>query len=287
MRSFIAVLLPLLTFCACGGGSGGGASIEETEFAPELGGDLNASTKLGNGEYIRDLEVGSGVAITSNPAISIRYTGWLSDGRSFDSTECDGGKPYTFIYGQNKVIAGLEQGLVDMKRGGTRQLIVPPALGYGGARCGRGDPSEFDFGLPNHSPPIIEPSLFRTLRQAGARTILAVGSTASLEHRSFFDLRAVAAFTSQALHSVGHRHQPLCEEVAALALRAEAALAPENEGPQLALSVIVGGLDAILFDEGPQRSSMLENICARARELSAPWHRRSANNRTVVTDHRS
>lgn len=120
----------LLTLCACGGDSTAPPTIEETTFGPELGVDLSASMKLENGEYIRDLEVGTGIDIGSNPTISILYTGWLADGSAFDSNQPDGGV-YTFVYGKGKVIAGLDQGMGGMKRGGTRQLIIPPQLAYG------------------------------------------------------------------------------------------------------------------------------------------------------------
>jgi hypothetical protein len=61
---------------------------------------------------------------------------------------------------------------------------------------------------------------------------------------------------------VGHRHQPFGEAIASLALRAERALAPQHEGPQLSLGVVVGRLDAFVLGEGPQRRLVLEDVGA-------------------------
>ena len=66
---------------------------------------------------------------------------------------------------------------------------------------------------------------------------------------------------------MSHRHQPFGEQVAALALGAERALAPEHEGAQLPLGVVVGRLDVLAVDEGPQRGAVLEDVRARARNL--------------------
>lgn len=68
--------------------------------------------------------------------------------------------------------------------------------------------------------------------------------------------------------SVGDRHDPLGESVAALALRAEAALAPEDEGPELALAVVVRGFDAGHVDESPEGLPVLKDVGARAADAA-------------------
>ncbi len=103
--------------------------IEDAGFAPALGVDLAASTKLTNGEYVRDLTAGTGDAVDIGKTLSVTYTGWLADGTRFDGNE--GGKPFVFHYGTGEVITGWDEGLSGMKVGGSRQLIIPPALGYG------------------------------------------------------------------------------------------------------------------------------------------------------------
>lgn len=104
--------------------------IEDTAFAQALMVDLSASTKLDNGEYIRDLVVGTGAEVEIGQSLKAAYTGWLADGTQFDTGSS------TFRYGAGDVIGGWDQGLGGMKGGGTRQLIVPPALGYGSRGAG-------------------------------------------------------------------------------------------------------------------------------------------------------
>lgn len=111
------------------------SGIESTSFAPALGVDLAASTKTPTGLYYRDLQVGSGPAVAAGQRASMRYTGWLADGTQFDSNSPDGA-PYVFIIGAREVIDGWDQGVTGMRVGGRRQLIIPPALGYGAAANG-------------------------------------------------------------------------------------------------------------------------------------------------------
>ncbi len=82
-------------------------------------------------KYI-DIKVGSGTAAKSGSTVSVQYTGWLaSNGKRFDSSYTDGGKPFSVTLGQGQVIPGWDQGLVGMKPGGERRLIIPPSLAYG------------------------------------------------------------------------------------------------------------------------------------------------------------
>jgi FKBP-type peptidyl-prolyl cis-trans isomerase len=62
----------------------------------------------------------------------VQYTGWLaSNGQKFDSSYDHGGQPFALTLGQHQVIPGWEEGLIGMKPGGTRRILIPPALGYG------------------------------------------------------------------------------------------------------------------------------------------------------------
>jgi FKBP-type peptidyl-prolyl cis-trans isomerase len=85
----------------------------------------------------KDTKVGEGKLAEAGKAVSVHYTGWLYDpaapdqkGKKFDSS-VDRGPPFGFILGAGKVIKGWEQGVVGMKEGGKRTLIIPPWLGYG------------------------------------------------------------------------------------------------------------------------------------------------------------
>ena len=104
--------------------------IEQTSFASSLGVNLTASTKTSNGVYYRDLVVGTGATVASGQTLAVRYTGWLSSGTQFDSN-LTLANPLSFRLGVGQVIAGFDEGLVGIKVGGQRQLIIPPALGYG------------------------------------------------------------------------------------------------------------------------------------------------------------
>lgn len=92
---------------------------------------LSASPASGTaqGLIMQDETVGTGAEAQSGSLVSVHYTGRLQDGTVFDTSM--GKDPITFPLGQNYVIAGWEQGLVGMKVGGKRLLIIPPELGYG------------------------------------------------------------------------------------------------------------------------------------------------------------
>ena len=79
---------------------------------------------------IEDLVVGKGVAAKAGDAVTVHYTGWLTDGTKFDSS-VDRGQPFVFPLGAGQVIAGWDQGVAGMKVGGKRKLTIPPAMGYG------------------------------------------------------------------------------------------------------------------------------------------------------------
>lgn len=88
-----------------------------------------------------DLVVGTGAEAAAGKTVKMHYTGWLynearpdSKGAQFDSSE--GLDPLTFVLGAGSVIAGWDEGIVGMKVGGTRRLIIPPSKGYGGTRRG-------------------------------------------------------------------------------------------------------------------------------------------------------
>jgi len=79
-----------------------------------------------------DVTVGTGLEAKTGSAVSVHYVGKLADGTVFDSSR-GRGTPFSFIIGQGKVIRGWEQGVVGMRVGGTRKLVIPPQLGYGEA----------------------------------------------------------------------------------------------------------------------------------------------------------
>ena len=109
--------------------------IEGAAFADSLHVDLKASTKNASGLYSRDLTVGTGPEVTKGQQVSVHYAGWLPNGTSFDKSGPTD-PALTFTVGAGRVIPGWDEGLVGMRVGGKRQLIIPPALGYGASGNG-------------------------------------------------------------------------------------------------------------------------------------------------------
>jgi peptidylprolyl isomerase len=77
-----------------------------------------------------DLLVGKGATTKTGDTVSVHYVGTLLDGKEFDSSR-KRGTPFTFTLGKGQVIRGWDQGVVGMKIGGKRKLVIPPALAYG------------------------------------------------------------------------------------------------------------------------------------------------------------
>ena len=77
-----------------------------------------------------EIEVGSGVAAKPGQEFTVHYTGWLTDGKKFDSSR-DRDQPLKFIQGRRRVIAGWEAGFEGMKVGGKRRLFIPYQMAYG------------------------------------------------------------------------------------------------------------------------------------------------------------
>jgi FKBP-type peptidyl-prolyl cis-trans isomerase len=105
-------------------------SIESTKFAPSLGVDLAASTKTPSGLYYRDLSQGAGATLAVGQTVGMRYVGSFANGTVFDSNPAPKAA-FSFKLGSGQVIKGWDEGLVGMKVGGRRQLVIPATLGYG------------------------------------------------------------------------------------------------------------------------------------------------------------
>lgn len=133
-------LLLCAAAAACGGGAPGPIPLETQTFAPALNVDLAHSTKTPNGVYYRDQVQGSGQPVTGCDTLTVDYTGWLADGTQFGTT-VGTGVPFTFQLGNGEVILGFDEGLVGIRKGGTRQLVIPSSLGYGAVKRGNIPPN--------------------------------------------------------------------------------------------------------------------------------------------------
>lgn len=93
------------------------------------------SITTASGLQIEEIRVGTGEAACAGQFVSVHYTGWLTDGRKFDSSK-DRDEPFEFSLGERMVIAGWDEGVQGMKIGGVRKLTIPPQLGYGARGAG-------------------------------------------------------------------------------------------------------------------------------------------------------
>ena len=82
------------------------------------------------GLIIQDVSVGIGAEAKTGSEVTVNYVGTLENGTKFDSSY-DRGTPYPFTLGARQVILGWEEGILGMKVGGKRRLVIPPNLAYG------------------------------------------------------------------------------------------------------------------------------------------------------------
>jgi FKBP-type peptidyl-prolyl cis-trans isomerase FkpA len=108
--------------------------IEETEFAASLEIDLASMTQTASGLYIRTIAEGTGEPAVAGNSVTVLYAGALSDGTVFDSS--DQGGPFDFVLGIGGVVEGFDEGVIGMRVGGVRKIIIPPILGYGTQQVG-------------------------------------------------------------------------------------------------------------------------------------------------------
>jgi len=89
-------------------------------------------------KYIDEV-VGTGITPKRGQTVKVHYTGWLENGKKFDSS-VDRGEPFEFTLGIGEVIKGWDEGVSTMKVGTKRKLIIPPQLGYGDHGAGSAIP---------------------------------------------------------------------------------------------------------------------------------------------------
>ena len=87
------------------------------------------------GLQIEKLAEGAGASPKAGDRVTVHYTGWLTDGRKFDSS-VDRGEPFVFTIGRGQVIRGWDEGVATMKIGDKVRLTIPPEMGYGARGAG-------------------------------------------------------------------------------------------------------------------------------------------------------
>jgi FKBP-type peptidyl-prolyl cis-trans isomerase len=104
-------------------------------FAAITGVDISTMTRTATGVYYLDVETGTGDAVTGNQWVTITYVGYLKSGYIFDR----GTSPAPFFLATG--IVGFSDGMLGMKVGGTRKIVIPSERAYG------------RFGLPAYGIP--------------------------------------------------------------------------------------------------------------------------------------
>ena len=94
------------------------------------GGQASQQALIESGVVIRDNVVGTGAEAKAGNALTVHYIGTLTSGKVFDSS-IDRGVPFSFTLGAGQVIRGWDEGLMGMKEGGRRTLVIAPDYGYG------------------------------------------------------------------------------------------------------------------------------------------------------------
>lgn len=87
-------------------------------------------TKTETGLKYADILKGTGKQPQAGEKVQVHYTGWLTNGKRFDSSVLRK-KPFVFVIGKKQVIPGWDEGVMSMREGGVRQLVIPPQLAYG------------------------------------------------------------------------------------------------------------------------------------------------------------
>jgi FKBP-type peptidyl-prolyl cis-trans isomerase FkpA len=138
----IPILTVMVAACADAGDRADVPATASTEaattYAPNLGVDLQQMQRQESGLYIQELQQGTGEPLRAGQTAVVHYTGWLPDGREFDSSRGPGGSPFQLVVGRGDVIRGWDEGLQGMRPGGRRRLVLPPSLAYGVQGAGGG-----------------------------------------------------------------------------------------------------------------------------------------------------
>ena len=126
-------------------GNGANPALKSEAKAPNVGkkGFFEEFTVLPEGRFrttpsglkVASLKEGSGPVAANGMKLKVKYTGWLESGKKFDSS-MKRNEPFELKLGAGQVIKGWEEGLVGMKPGERRQLVIPAELAYGNRKVG-------------------------------------------------------------------------------------------------------------------------------------------------------
>jgi peptidylprolyl isomerase len=160
----VAILAAVAASCNNDVAGLGPPSDPATEtFAPSLGVDISQMTRTPEGVYYRDLSVGTGLDFTTSAdSIDLTYAGFIKDGTLFESQSNARFRPLQLA----NLVPGFRIGMLGMKEGGARKIVIPSELGYGGKS--RRDPNTLEIVIPRQSTLIFDITLIRVFNPAPA-----------------------------------------------------------------------------------------------------------------------
>jgi peptidylprolyl isomerase len=129
IRRIMLVAAALTAMCAVPAMAGQDDAAAKTGKAPAA-----KTVTTASGLKYTDVKVGKGASPVAGKMVKVHYTGTLVNGKKFDSSV--GREPFTFTIGVGQVIPGWDEGVMGMKVGGKRKLIIPANLGYGARGAG-------------------------------------------------------------------------------------------------------------------------------------------------------
>lgn len=115
--------------------SSGSIAADNQQIKKETKNMAEQTVTTESGLTYLDMTAGTGRLAELGDMASVHYTGWLADGKKFDSS-VDRKEPFSFRLGAGQVIKGWDEGVMGMKIGGKRKLTIPPQLGYGARGAG-------------------------------------------------------------------------------------------------------------------------------------------------------
>ena len=132
-RAQIVIVLALMSYALMASFAPAQTPAQKATTKPNTSAPTKVSgpgVKTDDGLQYWDIRVGNGETAKEGNRVRVHYTGWLANGKKFDSS-VDAGQPFDFTLGNSEVIKGWEEGVTGMRVNGKRQLRIPPALAYG------------------------------------------------------------------------------------------------------------------------------------------------------------
>ena len=130
----IVIAIVVIVLAGKKGNAPGAAAMSQSVAENQASQDQTTTMETQNlpdGLQITDEVVGTGTEAVAGDTVTVNYVGRLTDGTIFDASVNHGNQGFTFLLGAGQVIKGWDEGVLGMKVGGKRKLVIPPSLAYG------------------------------------------------------------------------------------------------------------------------------------------------------------